>query len=134
MTGGNLNNLINNPRLNPVVVSSIITTLLPHWNQCLQNAIKINGKFKFNVLGIVLSAFPKFILYILRLLLGLTLSSLGILYSDLFNAIPFFKNLSTYFLSIVEEYSNFKFIRPVSIMEPTTINQPVDINNNHLNI
>ena len=30
MTGGNLNNLINNPRLNPVVVSSIITTLLPH--------------------------------------------------------------------------------------------------------
>ena len=134
MTGGNLNNLINNPRLNPVVVSSIITSLMPNWNQCLQNAIKINSKFKWYVLGIVLSAFPKFILYIIRLLLGLTLSSLGILYSEFFNTIPFLKNLSTYFLSIVEEYSNFKFIRPVSIMEPTTINQPVDINNNHLNI
>ena len=67
----------------------------------------------------------------------MTLSSLGILYSDIFNAIPFFKNLSTYFLSLVEEYSNFKFIRPipsgvVSILEPT--NNVVDINNNHINI
>ena len=133
-SGGNLNNLINNHRLNPAVVSSIITTLTPNWNQCLQNAVKINSKFKWYILGIVLSTFPKFIFYILRLLLGLTLSSLGILYSDIFNAIPFLKNLSTYFLSLVEEYSNFKFIRPVSIDLPTTINQPVDINNNHLNI
>ena len=109
-SGGNLNNLINNHRLNPAVVSSIITTLTPrqlaHWNQCLQNAVKINSKFKWYILGIVLSTFPKFIFYILRLLLGLTLSSLGILYSDIFNAIPFF-HYSHIILSFIYSLNTF---------------------------
>ena len=47
--------------------------------------------------GILATRFNKISINLIRLLLGLTLSSLGVVYTESFNTIPFFKYLAIKF-------------------------------------
>ena len=42
---GNINNLINSPGLNPIIVNTLSSILSPHWSSCLKYSDQINNKF-----------------------------------------------------------------------------------------
>lgn len=106
---GNLQNIINYPGLNPIVVSMLTSILLPNWNYCLQYSDKINKYYKWYVFGMIISNFNNLIFKIIKLCVGLIFSSLGIIYSDFFASYSALKDLSINFLSLIEKYTNIRF-------------------------
>ena len=113
--GGNINNILNNNNLNPVVVNTLLSIISPHWKNCIKYGYTINKNFKLYILGIVLSNFTKIFYNISKFIIGLILSSLGFIYSDLSISYPYLKELAYNFLNIIEDHSNLKFINKIDI-------------------
>ena len=99
--GGNINNILNNNNLNPVVVNTLYSIISPHWKNCIKYGYTINKNFKLYILGIVLSNFTKIFYNISKFIIGLILSSLGFIYSDLSISYPYLKELAYNFLNII---------------------------------
>uniref|UniRef100_UPI0030E0F685 hypothetical protein n=1 Tax=Daedaleopsis nitida TaxID=1140402 RepID=UPI0030E0F685 len=85
---GNINNLINYPGLNPIIVNTLSSILLPPGSSCLRYSDKINKKFIWYVLGMIISNCNNIIVTVIKFFIGLILSSLGILYSEIFSGYP----------------------------------------------
>ena len=61
-TRGNINNLVNNNRLNPVIVRTLTSIITPYWNDCLKYYEPINNSIIIRPNIIVLN--KRFIKYI----------------------------------------------------------------------
>lgn len=115
LNNGNLSNLINYTGLNPIVISTLSSILLPNWSYCLQYKDKINQYYKWYIFGMIFTNINRLIYGTIKITVGLIFSSLGILYSDIFSGYTLLKDLSNQFLSLIEDQTNLKFHEKIKL-------------------
>jgi hypothetical protein len=109
MRRGPLSDISANRRLNPVVVRALTNVLFGSWGDIIDNSKIINSKYKWYVLGLILSKFNTIIFYFIRIFIGLILSSIGILFSDTLSSIPYLKGYALSILNFIQDHSFFNF-------------------------
>lgn len=114
---GTLNAIIENPRLNPIITSTIVSVLNGHWNNCLKFADIINRNYFYYIFGIILSSSGSLLWTTSKFDIGLVFSSIGIVFSETLSSISYFKDSAYSILQFIEKYTDLQFLPKTIIKE-----------------
>uniref|UniRef100_A0A896Z9S7 CSC1/OSCA1-like 7TM region domain-containing protein n=1 Tax=Coniophora puteana TaxID=80637 RepID=A0A896Z9S7_9AGAM len=114
--------------ISPVIMLPFINVLQGYWSDCLKNVGKMSRFYKLFRVSLFISTFPSTIFRAIRVIFGLIMSSLAVLFSPDEVVGGYLKDLCYTFIEFIEGITPFQFIpRFVSSEEPTAIKEVEEV-------
>lgn len=120
-------------RLNPVAVKAILDIISPYWNICIKQQPFFLNIFRVFSGFFIFGLFRPICFKLIKILTGLTITSIGISFNEALSAITILKTISDYILSYVPGLNIGALIENSKISKSLNINKSLPISNNELN-
>uniref|UniRef100_A0A896Z1V6 Uncharacterized protein n=1 Tax=Coniophora puteana TaxID=80637 RepID=A0A896Z1V6_9AGAM len=112
--------------ISPVFMLPFINVLSGYWSDCLKNVDKMSRFYKLFRVSLFISSFPSIIFRAIRIIIGLVISSLAVLFSPDEMVGGFLKDVCYSFIEFIESISPFRFIPRFSPAEASPVISETD--------
>lgn len=93
------------------LVETFIQNLTPVFNKCFPVKYGLYYIYDFFFIGFLTTILKPVLRYIIKFLLGLVLSALGIIWNESLSSVSYLKDFSVYIIESIESHSNFSIPR-----------------------